>query len=141
MDAKLKRKLDKVFSEYIRLRDSHDGFFVCISCGRTLPYEQADCGHYINRSHLSTRWDETNCNAQCRHCNRFDEGNAVGYRAGIIRKYGERALVLLEARKYAKTKISDFEISVMISEYRRLVNGIRDSKSAPKAQSIKKEGC
>ena len=64
----LKAKLDKVFSEYIRKRDTHNGVFKCISCGRILPYEQADCGHYINRKHMSTRFDEMNCNAQCRSC-------------------------------------------------------------------------
>ncbi len=64
----LKAKLDKVFSEYIRKRDTRNGVFKCISCGRILPYEQADCGHYINRKHMSTRFDEMNCNAQCRSC-------------------------------------------------------------------------
>lgn len=68
MDKTHKDKLDRVFSEYIRKRDTKDGYFICISCGRRLPYGQADCGHYINRRHLATRWDEENCNAQCRKC-------------------------------------------------------------------------
>ena len=43
--ASLTAKLDKVFSEYIRLRDTReDGTFTCISCNRILPYDQADCG-------------------------------------------------------------------------------------------------
>ena len=76
----LKNKLDTVFSRFIRLRDARkDGTFQCISCGRILPLDQADCGHYINRQHMSTRFSEKNCNAQCRSCNRFDEGNMQGY--------------------------------------------------------------
>lgn len=55
----LKNKLDTVFSRFIRLRDARkDGTFQCISCGRILPLDQADCGHYINRQHMSTRFSE-----------------------------------------------------------------------------------
>lgn len=72
----LKAKLDKEFSLFIRLRDAMpNGYFRCISCGQIKPFEQADNGHYINRQHMNTRFDEMNCNAQCRHCNRFMEGN------------------------------------------------------------------
>ena len=81
----LKRKLDDVFSIYIRLRDSDDkGFCRCISCGKIQHWEDVDCGHYVNRSHMGTRYSERNCNAQCRHCNRFMEGNIQNYRKGLI---------------------------------------------------------
>ena len=84
----LKEKLDKVFSMFIRLRDTMpNGYFCCISCGQVKPFKQADCGHYINRQHMSTRFDEMNCNAQCRHCNRFMEGNIQSYRRRLVAKY------------------------------------------------------
>ena len=76
----LKDKLDRVFSMYIRLRDSKEfGFkyFRCISCGRVLPFEQADCGHYISRTNMALRFSEDNCSAQCRSCNRFKDGNIL----------------------------------------------------------------
>ena len=51
----LKKKLDVVFSLFIRLRDARkDGTFKCISCGQIKSFDQADCGHYINRQHMST---------------------------------------------------------------------------------------
>ena len=114
----LKAKLDKVFSEYIRKRDTRNGVFKCISCGRILPYEQADCGHYINRKHMATRFDEMNCNAQCRSCNRFDEGNIQGYRQGLVALYGEQQITLLEAKKHNLRKYSDFEYEVLIKHYK-----------------------
>ena len=114
----LKAKLDKVFSEYIRKRDTRNGVFRCISCGRLLPYEQADCGHYINRKHMATRFDEMNCNAQCRSCNRFDEGNIQGYRRGLVSLYGEQQVNLLEAKKHNFRKYSDFEYEVLIKHYK-----------------------
>ena len=114
----LKAKLDKVFSEYIRKRDTRNGVFKCISCGRILPYEQADCGHYINRKHMSTRFDEMNCNAQCISCNRFDEGNIQGYRRGLVTIYGEQQVTLLETKKHNFRKYSDFEYEVLIKHYK-----------------------
>lgn len=125
----LKNKLDDVFSEFIRLRDSRDdGTFVCISCGRLLPYDQADCGHYINRKHMSTRFSEKNCNAQCRSCNCFDEGNIQGYRRGLIAKYGEPVVLMLEASKNQINKLSEFEYKAMIDHYRKEVKRLKKEK-------------
>lgn len=115
----LKSRLDREFSRYIRLRDAlPDGTFKCISCGQVKPISQADCGHYINRRHMATRFDEMNCNAQCIACNRFDEGNMSGYRQGLVRKYGERSVLLLEARKNQTRKYSDFEYRALIKHYK-----------------------
>lgn len=134
MKAKLSRpkliaKLDDAFSLFIRLRDvTPGGAFKCISCGRILPYDQADCGHYINRKHMSLRFSEKNCNAQCRSCNRFDEGNIQGYRRGLIAKYGEPTVKWLEAMKNETNKISDFDLSAMIDHYRKEVKRLKKEK-------------
>lgn len=113
-----KAKLDKVFSRYIRLRDMMSGcVFRCISCGRIKSIKEADCGHYINRQHMAARYSEINCNAQCRQCNRFDEGNIQGYRRGLVAKYGEARIALLESTKYEVRKYSEFEYDVLIKHY------------------------
>lgn len=114
-----KRKLDTVFSRYIRLRDMLPGTTLvrCISCGMVVPVSKTDCGHYINRKHMSTRYSEVNCNAQCRECNRFDEGNMQGYRRGILSKYGERSVLMLEQRKYESRKYTDAEYKLLIAHY------------------------
>lgn len=125
----LKKKLDAVFSEYIRLRDTREnGMFTCISCNRILPYEQADCGHYINRKHMATRFSEKNCNAQCRSCNRYDEGNMQGYRRGLIAKYGESVVLMLESMKNKINKISEYDYIVMIEYYRKEVKRLKYEK-------------
>ena len=67
--SSLVNKLDKVFSQYIRLRDAMpSGVFRCISCGQIKPISKADCGHFYSRRHMSTRFDEDNCNAECSYC-------------------------------------------------------------------------
>lgn len=113
------RKADKWMSLYVRTRDSQQWeckYFRCISCGRLLPIAQADAGHYINRSHMSLRFSEDNVHAQCRRCNRFDEGNATGYRAGLVEKIGEQRLALLEAAKYRTHKLAAAELDIL-AEY------------------------
>lgn len=127
--SSLKTRLDTVFSMFIRLRDAMpNGMFRCISCGRLLPFDQSDCGHYINRQHMATRFNEKNCNAQCRKCNRFDEGNIQGYRRGLIAKYGEPTILMLEAMKNQINKISDFEYRAMIDYYRKEVKRLKKEK-------------
>ena len=124
-----KAKLDKVFSEYIRLRDSKNfGFkaFKCISCGQIKPYAQADNGHYINRQHMATRFSEINCNAQCRKCNRFEEGNMQGYRIGLIQKYGEDKVLILESMKGTINKMGDFEYKELIKYYQAKIKLLKN---------------
>lgn len=126
-----KKKLDDVFSKYIRLRDSFpyqgERYFRCISCGRLLPFEQADCGHYVNRQHMSTRFSEVNCNAQCRSCNRFDEGNMQGYRKGLVAKYSENQVLLLESMKHEMRQYSDFEYMALIEHYKEEIKKIQNN--------------
>jgi hypothetical protein len=110
--------LDRVFSEFIRKRDTPGR---CISCQSLITYSNSDCGHYVNRKHMSLRYDETNCNAQCRACNRFDEGNIQGYRRGLIKKYGEEATDMLEIRKHNECRLSVVEIDILINYYKKKI--------------------
>lgn len=129
---KLVERLDRVFSEYVRLRDSfatQSGlYFRCISCGRILPYADADCGHYVNRRHMATRFDEANCNAQCRSCNRFDEGNIYNYRRGLVAKIGEARVQLLESRKNDVCRYAPFELEAMTAHYRAKVKRLKEEQ-------------
>jgi len=117
----LMRKADDAFSLFIRTRDSqaYEGkAFKCISCDRVLPIEQADAGHYINRSHMSLRFSEDNVHAQCRYDNRFKEGEITSYRKGLIQKIGEQKVELLEAMKNTTNKLSNFELEILAKHYK-----------------------
>lgn len=118
-----KNKLDRIFSIFIRKRDTKDYGF-CVSCGKPITFENCDCGHYINRQHMATRFDEHNCNAQCRQCNRFDEGNIQGYRKGLIKKIGLEAVELLEIKKFNKAKYTEFEYKILIQEYQQKIKNL-----------------
>ena len=128
--ANLKDKLDRIFSEYIRLRDADaNGYCRCISCGAVHHWKEVDCGHYVNRSHMATRYDERNCNAQCRKCNRFDEGNNIGYTKGLIAKYGDKVIDELYVKKYTISKMSKAEYEILIDHYKTEVKKLKDAKA------------
>ena len=64
--AKLKIALDRVFSLYVRLRFSDGrGIASCASCGLRSPFKALQCGHFVSRSYLATRWHLENCAPQC----------------------------------------------------------------------------
>ena len=67
---------------------------------------------------MSLRFSELNCNSQCRHCNRFQEGNIQDYRKGLIEKIGETKVLLLEATKHITNKISNFELELLTKHYK-----------------------
>jgi len=115
-------KLDKVFSQYIRLRDSDkNGICKCITCGGYHHWKQLDNGHFVKRQHLSLRFNEINCNAQCRKCNWLGQGEDVKYQAALQKKYGDDIIDKLLAAKNQAAKFSQFEIDALTKHYSGLV--------------------
>jgi len=99
----LKNKLDRLFSEYIRLRDTRNGYGRCITCDKVIVYNNCDCGHFISRNKITTRWDERNANAQCKKCNRFLSGKQYEHGRAINNKFGEGiAEILLNTSKLGR---------------------------------------
>ena len=112
------KKLDRVFSAYIRLRDAMpSGYFQCISCGKIKPFEQADCGHFFSRKNMSVRFDEDDCHAECKGCNRFSSDHLIAYQVNLIRKIGMQRFELLSSKAHQAKHWSDFELEAMIKHY------------------------
>lgn len=123
-------KLDTVFSQFIRLRDSdQNGYCRCISCGKVVFWKYIQNGHFVNRGHMNTRFDEKNCNAQCVTCNCFDEGNNIGYMRGLIDKYGPRIIDELYIKKNQTKKWDAFDLEVLIQDYQKKVDRLKLEKS------------
>ena len=69
-----------------------------------------DAGHYRftgSASHL--RFDEANCHAKRKQCNRYGAGRAVDYRIGLIKRIGRERVEALEAsnspRKWTRDEL------------------------------------
>ncbi len=73
--SKIVKKLDAVFSQYIRLSntDKH-GYCTCVTCGKKYFWKQIQAGHFMSRKHYSTRWLEDNVKPQCYGCNVMQQG-------------------------------------------------------------------
>ena len=85
----LKAKAQKVFNEYIRLRDSEGDYFKCTSCRGVKPMSLANAGHFYSVGHYDgLRYDEDNCHIQCIECNKFLHGNLIEYRDNLVDKIG-----------------------------------------------------
>ncbi len=114
----LAKRLDMVFSAFVRLRDAmYGGQTVCISCGRVLPFEQMECGHFFSRRSLSTRWDELNCSSQCHDCNVNKIGNLRLYEVSLRQKIGNERFDRLAELHNQERKWSDAELEDMIRHY------------------------
>lgn len=122
---KLRRRLDVVFSEYIRRRDTREGYCLCITCRKPKQYGEVDAGHFCRRGLLATRYDERNVNAQCRHCNRGeDKGETFEHGLAIDRKWGKGTAEELYNLSHAPCKPDRDWYERKIVEYRDRVKAL-----------------
>lgn len=108
---------------YVRLRDAA---LPCISCGR-FHEGQWHAGHYRSRGaavHLAL--DPRNIHRQCAPCNTHLHGNAIGYRSGLIERYGLAFVEELEADNAPRHLTAE------------VIDAIRDTYRA-KTKQLKKE--
>ena len=119
-------KLDKVFSEFIRLRDSDEnGICTCITCGAKHHWKNMDNGHFVKRQHMALRFNEINCNAQCRKCNWLGQGEDVKYAEALKKKYGNDIVDKLMVAKRQTNKLSQFYIDEMTKYYSQKLKEMR----------------
>ena len=94
--TKIRKKLWKLFSQYIRQRDKG----VCFTCGIKKDWRLQNAGHFIPQSsHSDTMFSEVNVNCQCVRCNEWKHGNLGVYASKIIEKYGLDKLKELERHR------------------------------------------
>jgi hypothetical protein len=111
-------KADQWFSRFIRLRDADEnGFGRCCTCGTIKQVKYMDCGHFIGRQHMATRFNEMNAHVQCKKCNGFEEGKKVQYKDFIVQRYGENQynLLLHNARNFKK--FAEHELTAIEKNY------------------------
>lgn len=110
----LVKKLDTVFSEYIRRRYAKEDIAECFTCRKKDHWKKLQAGHFISRKHYSTRWNEENVQVQCVGCNVYRYGEQY-----IFGKYlGEELSdsLLQESRKVVK--LSDYDLIEKINYYK-----------------------
>lgn len=119
--TKLKKKLDTVFSQYIRQKYANaNGDCRCYTCGYTAHWKKMQNGHMVSRYYLATRYDERNCRPQCYTCNMFRNGMIPDFSQRLEIELGEGITKTLyrEANKIVK----DFPYKEKIKYYQNLIN-------------------
>lgn len=123
--SKLKNKLDGLFSKYIRLRDSDEfGFGLCCTCGKRKHYKEVDCGHWISRACLQTRYNEYNAHFQCKNCNGRAGGRQHLHELYILDYHGAKVRdeLLEKSKQMIQFKIADY--LEMIDMYKALIDNV-----------------
>ena len=119
------KKLDTVFSEYIRRRDADmNGEVQCCTCSTKKHWKKMDCGHWIRRGYLGVRFDERNAHAQCVSCNQFLAGNPEKYDRFIINKYGMEVFDELIELSQLEIKWMQFEVDEKVAVYKKKIKDL-----------------
>jgi hypothetical protein len=110
--SSLKKKLDIIFSKYIRLKDADpSGNVECYTCGVVKQWEKdgMQAGHFMSRKHTITRWDEQNVKPQCYTCNCHYYGRQYEFGLRLNTEYGEGTSegLLQKSRQLQKNNIVD----------------------------------
>ena len=119
--GKLASKLDTLFSQYIRRKNSQDEFAECFTCGKVDHWKKMQNGHFQSRSCYSTRWNELNCQVQCVACNMFKQGQQYIFGQNLDTKYGDGTAHELYMKSKMILKIPNIELKEMIEKYTLLL--------------------
>lgn len=114
--SKLVKKLDVVFSQYVRLSNADSrGFCTCVTCGKQGHWKTGgiQAGHFISRKHYSTRWNEDNVKPQCVACNVYRAGEQYKYSLYL----GHNLADELYQKSKEITKFTNVELQEMIDFY------------------------
>lgn len=113
--------LDAIFSKYIRMKTADEnGYVSCVTCGFTDKYSQMHCGHFIPRSHMYTRFSESNCFAQCPDCNVRLKGNPVAF-SQYLESINPGSVDILMEQGNTVYRYTITELKSMISDYTQRV--------------------
>ena len=119
----LVKKLDKIVSLYIRLRDE-----VCVVCGTN---EKLTNGHLFSRYSYSTRWDiseDGNCHTQCWGCNYRHEYDPYPYTNWFIEKFGKERWDEVHRDFKGSKRYSNSQLQELYDEIKELHDQLYESK-------------
>lgn len=112
------KEAQKVFNQYIRLRDKHKP---CVSCESNLGAKY-DAGHYFSSGgHKAVTFDEDNVHGQCVACNQYKHGNLLNYQIGIEKRIGADRLLQLHEKAHQVRKYSADELQEIIKTYKQKI--------------------
>ena len=122
----LLKTAERHFNEYIRFRDSENGWGFCISSGRPIkvPAVNSQAGHFYSAGKFpALRFNENNVHLQGKSDNYFNSGNLAEYRKNLVKKIGKKAVddldFIASATKRNTHKWDRFYLIEVIETYKQ----------------------
>lgn len=116
----LKKELDTVFSQFIRLKYSNEqGEVKCYTCPMRRTWKEMQNGHFVSRSYLATRYSEENCRPQCVGCNIFGRGKTALFGTSLQAELGEGIITRLYRK--AQEIVKDYPYAEKIEYYKQKI--------------------
>jgi 5-methylcytosine-specific restriction endonuclease McrA len=107
---RLVKKLDVIFSQYIRKRDGH-----CMRCGRL--DGELQCAHIAGRRSLAGRWNEKNAITLCYACHlRWSHQNPLEFSEWLKETLPE---FYEEGRKVIRTTVKNLDLEELLEKYKK----------------------
>lgn len=107
-------------SKMIDLKFEHN---TCIDCGGPFGVQTDACHYHGRGSNHSLKYHLHNLHSGNSQHNQFSDKHKVGYAQGLIKRYGNDYLEMVEALplKYPKIKLSAFEVAEKLALVRKLI--------------------
>lgn len=121
--ADYKKKLQASINKLSRMIDGHFGYF-CIDCDKPFG-KQADASHFHNvGGNENIRWNLHNVHTSRSYCNQWGRGRKAEYRLGVIKRYGEKYMELIEFEigvKYKYVGLNEVEVVEKLTIVKSLI--------------------
>src|SRR3990172_4522538 len=118
----VEKKLDAVFSKFIRLRDK----LTCQRCQKQFETFTTgiQCSHFFGRRHRATRWAEDNCVTLCGGCHMHLTANPALHRSWYQARLGDNAYIKLEYKHQKPAHFKQNDLNLLLNLYKNKVKEI-----------------
>lgn len=123
----LTRKLDKIFSEYIRRKYSDENWNItCISCDVVIPWQESHNCHWLPRGKKQYRFDEDNCRPGCAWCNTFNQEKHIRvFTIKQIARLGAETVDIMNDNVKYVYRQGKTELKALIEEFTTKLNNLK----------------
>lgn len=112
---------DIIFSQLIRLMyEDEYGMVKCYTCDTVKHWKHMQCGHYIPRAHMPTRFSVKNTKPQCEICNEHKRGNLTVF-AERLEAEEPGLVAMLEEQSRGIQDYERNELKILIADATRRV--------------------
>lgn len=118
--SQLKKKVWAACSEYVRRRDADwRGYVVCVTCGKVMPWKEAQAGHFVPGRRNSVLFDTRHIYPQCPRCNVFLHGNLIAYYPFMLKKVGKKVIEELKRLSQKDKQFTRAELEQLLLDFKQ----------------------